>query len=252
LLRKLVAPILVGAVLVGGAGWAGVANAATSVPAASAHAHVHQGVRRWLHHHGQKLRRAVIEISAKAIGISTKDLAKELRSGKSIAEVAAEHNVSAQTVIDALVHAADARVARAEAHHRITSAEAAKVEAALPGVVTRIVDHPFGHHHRHGRLRRAAVVVSAKAIGISPKVLVSELRSGKTIAEVAAEHNVSAQTVVDALVHAGDTRVARELSNHKLTTAQAAKLDAELPGVATKLVNHQFGRDHTAPTPSAA
>ena len=42
-------------------------------------------------------------------------LRAELKSGKSVADVAGEHGVSAQTVVNALVGAADARIDKAVA-----------------------------------------------------------------------------------------------------------------------------------------
>lgn len=93
--------------------------------------------------------------------------------------------------------------------------------------------------HRR-QIRRAVVEISAKTIDVPASTLVSDLRSGQSIAEVATAHGVSPQTVVDALVSAGDNWVDRAVSDHRLTTAQADKIKALLPTAATKVVDHQF------------
>ncbi len=90
--------------------------------------------------------------------------------------------------------------------------------------------------HRH-QLRREAVTVSAKAIGVTPTVLVSELRSGKSIAEVAAEHSVSVQTVTDALASAATARINHAVSAGKLTTAQAQTIESHLAPYLTRVVD---------------
>ena len=54
---------------------------------------------------------------------------------------------------------------------------------------------------------REAKADAAKAIGIDAKDLASELKAGKTVAQVAQEHNVDPQKVIDALVDAGTKRL---------------------------------------------
>ncbi len=81
------------------------------------------------------------------------------------------------------------------------------------------------------------MVVSAKAIGITPKALAADLKGGQSIAEVASTKGVSAQTVIAALVKAGSARIDKALANGKITSAQAAKLKARLLTAATKAVD---------------
>jgi len=84
--------------------------------------------------------------------------------------------------------------------------------------------------------------ISAKTIGITPGTLVGGLRSGQSIADVAQAHNVSPQTVVNALVQAADTRIGRAVDNHKLTQSEGAEIEAALPGALTKVVDHVHGQ----------
>jgi hypothetical protein len=100
--------------------------------------------------------------------------------------------------------------------------------------------HWFGAH-RAG-VRKAVVDTSAQAIGIQPQALVAELRTGKSIAAVAAEHNVSTAKVTSALVALGTARINSALAAHKIDATQAAKFTAHLPALALKIVNHQFGQ----------
>jgi|ERR1700688_3552930 len=119
--------------------------------------------------------------------------------------------------------------------------------AATPSAVSNsptTSQHPLRtwlRDHRRAMAREVAQV-SAKAIGITAKALVSALHSGQSIAQVAQSHNVDPQTVMNALVQAGDTRIGVAVTNHKLTQAQAAKLEAAIPGAVTKLVNHVFNQ----------
>jgi hypothetical protein len=94
--------------------------------------------------------------------------------------------------------------------------------------------------HRRA-VARQVVQISAKTIGVTPPTLVSALRSGQSISQVAQAHNVAVQSVIDALVQAGGVRVGQAVANHTLTQAQGAKIEAALPDAFTKVVNHVHG-----------
>jgi hypothetical protein len=148
MLKKILAPVTVAAVLCVGLASTGVASAATIKASAATTTQVrtstNSGLRKWLAAHRRAVARAVVTISATTIGVSPQDLVSELRSGKSIAEVAGEHSVSVQSVSDALVSAADAKINQAVTSNKLSSTQASKIEAALPGYVAKLVNHVFG------------------------------------------------------------------------------------------------------------
>src|SRR6059058_6654422 len=145
-------------------------------------------------------------VVAKAIGISEADLRDQLRSGKTIAEVAKAKGVDVQKVIDALVADVNRRIDQAVTDKRITAERAASIKAGLKDRITRLVNEGLcfkGHEgfgRRPGFAPGAEAAVVAKAIGISEADLRDQLRSGKTIAEVAKAKGVDVQKVIDALV----------------------------------------------------
>ena len=55
--------------------------------------------------------------------------------------------------------------------------------------------------------------VAAKTIGVSRQDLVTALRNGQTIADVAKAHHVDPQTVIDAIVKAGSQRLTKAAEN---------------------------------------
>jgi hypothetical protein len=144
-LKRIVTPVAIGGVLLIGATSAGLASPAyASTPAATTPVQsAHHGVGTWLRSHRRQIAHAVVAISAKTIGVSDQSLVTDLRSGTSIADVASEHGVSAQTVVNALVNAADSALGEAVTNHKLTSAQATKIEAALPGRVTTLVNRVF-------------------------------------------------------------------------------------------------------------
>jgi hypothetical protein len=106
---------------------------------------------------------------------------------------------------------------------------------------------------RHGkraalrrRLRRRAGVIAAHSIGIEPRALLQELRSGKTIAEVATEHGVQPRAVIDAIEAAATARVDKAQANNRITAEQAARLKQRIAVLVPRMVDQWHPRPRPA------
>lgn len=142
--KKLVAPVVVGGVLLGSLAIGGVASAATPPTTSSPAAHATAPkAHRWLRLHRKGLRAKGLAISATTIGITPQALRADLKSGKSIAQVASANGSSASAVESALTAAGDKAVTRAESAGKLTSTQAAAIEARLPARIDKIVNHVF-------------------------------------------------------------------------------------------------------------
>jgi hypothetical protein len=237
-MKKILATLVTAAVV--GACGLTVASAATPAPSTSAKtsasaqsATAHPKARL-------ALRKLAFDTAAKTIGVSAADLLKAMKGGHSIADVAAEHHVSESSVVSAVETALDHAIEQAEANGHITSAQATKLEAGVAKRVPKVIDAKPGQLLRH-RVEARAVAVSAKTIGVTPESLRQSRANGQSVADVANAHHVQPQTVVDALVKAGDTRIDALVSHHRISAERAARLKARLPQLAQRFVNHTGG-----------
>lgn len=103
-------------------------------------------------------------------------------------------------------------------------------------------EHLGGRHPRARQVLKGMVETAAGTIGISPSDLVTELKNGKSVADVANEHNVDPSSVVQAIVDAGNARVDQAVANGKLTQEQGDKIKSHLSDAATKFVNRTRGQ----------
>ncbi len=247
-MKKLIATVTTAGLLVlGGTGVAAAADAPSpKAPTATA------GHSRARH----ALRKGLLHVAASTIGIDAKDLVKELRGGKTIAQVAQAHHVDPQKVTDALVTAGNKKIDELAAAGKIDADRAAKLKEKLPSLAERVVNHkaPKGGangRHRRQAVRRAALKTAADTIGIDAQQLVSEIRSGKTVAEVAQAHNVDPQKVIDALVSAATKRIDDAVAKGDLDASRAAELKSHLVERITKLVNETPHHAPSQSTPSS-
>ena len=175
------------------------------------------------HPRGRHLRFGGLEAAATAIGITEDELRTELEAGKSIAEVAAAHDVDVDTVIDAMV---------TEATDDIREHITALVNGELPEI---------GERHFIGRFLKADFAKVAETIGITTDELESALRSGQSIAEVAAANGKTAQDVIDVLVADATAKIDAKVASGDLSAERAAELKSNLTERITALVNHTGG-----------
>ena len=145
----------------------------------------------------------------------------------------------------------------------LTQAQADKVAGALAASGLGV------RPHGPGRLGEPALGAAAKALGMTQGDLLTQLRSGKSLAAVAKEKGVDVQKVVDALVAEAKQRIADAVTNGRLTQAQADQRLKNLTARITARVNatrpegpgrfgpggpgrwHGPGNAPSSPTPSA-
>jgi hypothetical protein len=138
----------------------------------------------------------------------------------------------------------------------ITQAQADRVATTLDEKL------PKPGFRGHGMHVAAGLDEAAGIIGISESDLRSELRSGKTLAQVAKSKGMSQATLVEKLVAAARSQLAAAVKSGRLTQAQADALGADLTARTTRLVTstgpaarpgpHEFGRRFGGPGSSGA
>lgn len=142
-LKKLLAGTMIAGTLVVGAAGAASASEAGSGPAAPT---TETGARA--KHPGARaeVRKAVVEITLEVTQGTKTELRAAIADGGSLASFAESKGVEPQTLIDALVRAADARIDAAVDNGRMSSARAEKVKAKVPARVGKLV-----HRTRAGK-----------------------------------------------------------------------------------------------------
>ncbi len=118
-------------------------------------------------------------------------------------------------------------------------------QPAASTVAANAKAHPVLRHRARLHLRRllrGAGGVVTKTIGIDRPTLRKDLRSGQTIAEIAKANNVDPQNVIDALVQAATTRINTAVTNGRLSSDRAAKIEQRLPDRIARLVDNWHPR----------
>jgi ribosomal protein S20 len=233
-----------GLVVGGVAGGYVISQAATSSPSASASpstAAPHNGHPGFAGG-GPAARTQDMQQVAGAIGVTTTQLQTEMSAGKTIAVIAKEHNIDAATVVSTLVTDENSEIDDAVTAGTITSAQAAQMKTQTTQRVTDMVNGTKPAHGPGGPggprgMRAEDQQVIATAIGITATQLQTELTAGRTVAAIATDHNVTAATVVNALVSSENSEIDKSVSSGQITAAHGAQEKTQTQQRVTDEVN---------------
>ncbi|WP_135547025.1 hypothetical protein [Paenibacillus cymbidii] len=145
-----------------------------------------------------------IEDAAGIIGVKPGELRAALDAGKSVGEVAESKGVKQADLVAKLVAMKEKRLDAAVSKGKLDADKAARIKKHLPERLAKLVAHQgplpdvkpgdkFGHHYGAAMLPPQRL---AELIGISQEQLQSELKSGKSLAEIAAARGIDKQQLV--------------------------------------------------------
>lgn len=142
----------------------------------------------------------ILPTAAQVLNMTPQQLAQELRGGQSIAQVAQSKGVSEQQVIDAVVQKISATLDQRVQAGKLTQEKSDQIKANLPDCVKKIVEHNGPWRNGHPFLHMG-VAQAASILGMTPQALVTELKSGKSLVDVAQSKGMSEQQLIDALIN---------------------------------------------------
>ena len=196
---------------------------------------------------GEREERARLQGIADVIGIDLETLKAGIEDGRTLAEIAVANGSTAQAVIDHITARMNERIDQAVADGELTEEAAGEVRAELAEDVAAKVNEGFDRHGEDGirggwlkqRLDEAADRLTA-LLGVTEDQLETELKSGKSLGEIATANGVEPQAVIDLLTTEAEAMIDEALAEDEIDQAEADELRAELlPKIGT-FVNDGF------------
>lgn len=194
-------------------------------------------------------RTSPLATASKVLGITETELKTELQAGKSVADVAKAKNIDLATVKAALLAEMKAHIDAEVAAGKHTAAEgAAKLAevttridtmlttAGLPARGPRGMGGKGGHEGKGGPGRFMSTTL-ATTLKLTQEELKTQLRSGKSLADVAKAQSVDIADVKTALTSDFSAHLAEEVTSGKHTQAEADAKIAEFKTNLDTMVN---------------
>lgn len=195
-------------------------------------------------HHAHHPRLGTLATAAAYLGLSRAQLRSELQAGKSLAQIAdATPGKSEAGLVQALERTDRQRLAAAFAKlPRVVAAQVAAVGGPHGGFAGNGGQGP----KRAGR-QVGALAAAAGYLGVSAQQLRRDLRSGKTLAQLAAATSGKSEAgLLEALVTAGKAQLAARVARGALTQTRANEILPQLTARAS--AEAKRARHHAAPS----
>ncbi len=241
----------------------GVAGAATAAPSSSAQTKpfwstkVHQKGDHRVDKDFGRDKGSPFQTAAALLGVKPEILRAELKGGKSLNDLVAAKGLDPAKFAQDLQAAFAKNLDQAVKDGKLTQEKADAIKARLPQVVQNMLtrkgwEHPAKHpggkgfHGKEGGLFFKGIDTQMQTLlGLDPVALKAELKSGKSLADIAQTKGIS-QVDLEAKVKAAiEVNLDQAVKDGKLTADQAAKIKANLP----ERVKAMVTRTHTEKGP---
>jgi hypothetical protein len=172
---------------------------------------------------------------ASYLGLTPAQLREQLKAGKTLAQIAIAQGKSVSGLEDAIYADVQAHLDRAVANGRLSAAREQAILTRLKAHLDDIVNHAAPAFGRHAGLRFGAAV--AAYLGITPAQLRTELRAGRSLAQIATEHGKTVDGLKAVILDAVKARLDKAVSSGRLTSAQEKTILDRLSAHLDQLVN---------------
>lgn len=178
---------------------------------------------------GQYLMPIVTAVS-KALNLSPMDILAQLQADKSLADIAQAQKVDLQTVKDAITNSIKTQLEAAVKASKLTQAQADKANQTVATWLDEVVNFkksamPANTSSKDLEQYFTPVVTAvADSLKLTVDQLKSELKSGKSLGDIAKAQTVDLQKVKDAITSSSKTQLDAAAKAGKITQSQADKL----------------------------
>ncbi len=148
-------------------------------------------------------------------------------------DVAKRLNVSPQQLNGAMQAAFLDRLNAAVAAGKLTQTQADRIKQRVQNGATPWLLGRLGHRAGRG----ARLSVAAQYLGLSRQQLVTQLRAGKSLAQIAPAQGKTVAGLNAAMLAAAKTRLDKAVSTGRITAAQEQQRLARLPAQLDRLIN---------------
>lgn len=144
------------------------------------------------------------------LNLDSVTLQKDLQAGQSLADIAQAQGKTESDVTNFLVEQATKRIDEGVASGKIPQDKADQMKTKLSDGIKRMVEqkggfHPQKNFKNKGKENHFKVIASVT--GIDQNEIMTKVKEGKSIAQIASEHNINEQDLIDKLLQKDKERI---------------------------------------------
>ncbi|MGC5326158.1 hypothetical protein [Brevibacillus sp. SYSU BS000544] len=192
-------------------------------------------------HHGKGMAPWENQELLTLLSLDATALQTEFQAGKSLADIAKAKGVAVEKVVELLVKQHEAQLETAVKDGKLTQEQATQMKEKMTERITDMVNntHPKGFKDvkmwGHGFKDNKELFDLLK---LDAEKLQTELKAGKSLAEIAKAQGIAVEKVVELLVKQHEAQLETAVKDGKLTQEQATKMKEKMTERVTSMVNN--------------
>jgi hypothetical protein len=180
---------------------------------------------------------AVFDAAVAYLQIDKQTLFQKLKSGQSLTQIAVAQGKTADGLVNAVVAAAQTQLDKAVAAGKLSAAKEQALLTKLRTKLGTLVAKSSGSSASRPSSVTAFLQPLLAYLHLDISTVLNELRSGKSLAQIAVAQGKTADGLTSAIVASAKVKLDAQVAAGKLTAAQEAALLAKLQTTAAALVS---------------
>ncbi|OLN33609.1 hypothetical protein [Desulfosporosinus metallidurans] len=173
------------------------------------------------------------------LGMDAKVLGQELKSGKTLAKIAADKGIDIKTLTQKVEAQFNDKIDKAVANGKQTKDKAAAIKAKTSQKVASAINEPWTGHK--GEAGKENVFMNVRQqipalLGMDAIQLKEQLKSGKTLAQIAQDKGIAKDNLVSDVQSIMKANLDQAVKDKKVTADKATQIKSKLPQMIERMV----------------
>ncbi|TGE33451.1 hypothetical protein [Desulfosporosinus sp. Sb-LF] len=178
---------------------------------------------------------------AKILEMDPKLLEQELKSGKTLAQIAVAKGITADILTQKIKAEFDKNINDAVTNGKLSNEKAtelkAKTSEKAANLVNKSLTGPRGDVGKRNEFKAVRQQISA-FLGVEETQLKDKLKSGMSLVEIAKEKGIEKNALISKVQSIMKADLDQALKSKKITADEATQIESKLPQMIERMVNH--------------
>ncbi len=177
---------------------------------------------------------------AEILNMDANALSERLKSGETLAKIAAEKGIDVKTLTSKLEAQFTARIDKAVESGKLTQEKAVEMKSNTPEKVTKMINEPMTG--RQGKAGKGKMFMNVRdqipvLVGMENAAQLEEqFKSGKTLVDIAKDKGIAKDKLVSDLQSLMKANLDQAVNDKKITAEKAATIESKMPQMIERIV----------------
>lgn len=173
------------------------------------------------------------------LGMDAKVLGQELKSGKTLAKIAADKGIDIKTLTQKVEALFNDKIDKAVANGKLTADKAVTMKAKTAAKAASAINEAWTEHK--GKAGKENVFKNVRQqipalLGMDATQLKEQLKSGKTLAQIAQDKGIAKDKLVSDVQSIMKANLDQAVKDKKVTADKAIQIESKLPQMIERMV----------------